>query len=170
MLRMAPLSLRNELLRELNECVEACIACALTAEDCAEECLTQRENGDRQWTRCFLSDLECSNMCDLTAQSLQRFTGIHLAATIALVQSCATIAAICGEECSAIENRHDICSQCLTVCKAVQTTCNALLAVLPSVAKTGLFGLPSSSLNAKGTPFTDEELGNEHRTILEYLE
>jgi hypothetical protein len=100
---------KNEtLISALNDCASACARCATACLD---------EEHVKMMTACIKLDLDCADICKVTASFLARGSvhGKHL------LKECAEICRACGDECS----KHDMdhCQQCAEACRRCEEAC-----------------------------------------------
>ena len=96
----------------LNECAAAC-------NHCATACLEEQDV--QMLTRCIKLDLDCADICTLTATFLARGSehAMHI------MKECAEICNACAEEC---EKHSDMehCQECADVCRRCAEECSAM--------------------------------------------
>ena len=73
MLRTYPKSLGNVDERALARCIDACVECAQACTACADACLS--EEMVAELTKCIRTNLDCADLCAVTARVLSRHTG-----------------------------------------------------------------------------------------------
>jgi len=69
--------------------------------------------------RCIATDMDCADICALTARLLAR--GSEHASH--LLRECAEICNICGDECEKHAGHHDHCRECAEVCRRCAEAC-----------------------------------------------
>ncbi|HNR54196.1 MAG TPA: four-helix bundle copper-binding protein [Flavobacteriales bacterium] len=96
--------------------------CVAASETCADRCLDEKEI--RKMTTCIRTDLDCADMCTLTARYLAR-NSPHLSGVL---EQCIAICQACEAEC----RRHDMdhCRTCADACAACKAACMTYLAQL----------------------------------------
>ena len=96
----------------LNNCAPECSHCAMA---CLEE------DDVNMMTRCIKLDIDCADVCRLTASLLARGSehGIHL------LKECAEICDACAEECEK-HSHMEHCKYCAEVCRHCAEECSAM--------------------------------------------
>jgi len=100
-------------------CIDACIACAITCEHCATECL--REDDVKMMVRCIELDRECASVCRSAAE-LMSMGGSH---ATRLCSVCADICDACARECEIHDIEH--CQECAEECIACAEECRKMV-------------------------------------------
>jgi len=103
---------------DFDDAALACNTCADACDRCAAACLAEPDV--QRLTRCIGLDLDCAQVCRLTAALLRRASPFE-AAACAL---CAQICDACGAECSHHDMDH--CRACASACKACADACRRL--------------------------------------------
>lgn len=108
----------QDTLARFADCIAACHACAVACHHCAASCL--QEPHVHEMTRCIGLDLDCAQVCQVTA-ALMAGGGDRVAA---LCRVCADICNDCAQECA----RHDMdhCQQCAEACRLCATQCETM--------------------------------------------
>jgi hypothetical protein len=110
----------------LVECIEACIACASACIACAEACPGERDVTDAAGP--IRTNLDCIDLCELTAWALARRTAHGWNLPRALLQACATA---CAEHADRSDHSSATGSAqrvaCATACRLCATSCRDLL-------------------------------------------
>ncbi len=112
----------------LAECIAACVECAQACTACADACLSEEMVADL--TTCIRTNLDCADMCTTTARVLSRHTGYDADLTRAVLQACAQVCKLCGDECSKHAEMHEHCRVCAEACRRCEEACNRVLAAL----------------------------------------
>jgi hypothetical protein len=99
------------LLQMLSECVAECNHCAVA-------CL--QETDVKTLERCIRLDLDCSEICQLTAGYVAR--GSELLNR--LLEECAEICNICADECAKHGHHMEHCKRCAEVCRRCAEACS----------------------------------------------
>ncbi len=104
-------------MKNMKECIDACLACAIACENCATACLN--EHDVQMMKNCILIDRDCADVCSLTARLLARESkhGEHLA------KECREICLACAAECDKHDNDH--CKKCAEACRKCAEACAA---------------------------------------------
>ncbi|MBL1065099.1 four-helix bundle copper-binding protein [Streptomyces sp. 7-21] len=110
----------------LARCIAECERCAQACTMCADSCLSEENVEDL--ARCVRLDLDCADVCDITARLLSRHTGHESRIARAQLQACAVACATCAEECERHAAAHEHCRFCAEACRACETACRDLIA------------------------------------------
>ncbi|NYH42965.1 hypothetical protein HNR22_002692 [Micromonospora jinlongensis] len=105
----------------LTDCAQACTACA-------DACLSEDMVADL--TKCIRTDLDCADICTITARVLSRHTGYDANLSRSLLEACATACRSCGDECARHADMHEHCRICADACRACERACRDLLATM----------------------------------------
>jgi uncharacterized protein DUF326 len=110
----------------LVEGIRACFDCAQACTACADACLGERQV--QRLTRCIRLNLDCADVCVTTGRLLSRQTAFEPSVGRALLQACAQICAVCGDECEQ-HGQHGMehCRVCAEACRRCEQACNTLL-------------------------------------------
>jgi len=108
------------------EALNALEACAAACTSCADACLGEPENLD-QLRRCITTDLDCADVCSVTARLLMRQTDAPNDLIHAQLHACVLACQLCAEECEQHAGMHDHCRICAETCHHCQERCNFLL-------------------------------------------
>jgi hypothetical protein len=128
MLESYPRSLDGINRTALQKCIDACVACAQACTACADACLSEGfVNGLR---KCIRTDLDCADVCEATSRVLLRHIGYDARLTRAVLQACATVCHVCGDECASHADMHEHCRVCAEACRHCETACQELIAAL----------------------------------------
>lgn len=99
----------QELMNALNNCAAEC-------NHCATACLDEEDV--KMLTRCIKLDMDCADICQLTASYVARGSE-H---TNHLLKECAEICEACAEECE--KHAHmEHCSKCAEACRHCAEVC-----------------------------------------------
>ncbi|MBS8241530.1 four-helix bundle copper-binding protein [Marinobacter lipolyticus] len=104
----------------LNACIAACSRCAATCDYCSVACL--EEDNVKEMVRCIRLDVDCANVCRLTAGALARES--ECLSTMA--RACAEVCQACGDECGKHDHTH--CQDCARACKECAELCRDIAA------------------------------------------
>jgi hypothetical protein len=110
--------------QSLAECIDACLNCELSCVVCADACLGEREV--EALRRCIRLNLDCADVCGVTARSLSR----QLQADDmlrALVEACARACSRCEVECRRHASMHEHCRLCAATCRRCAECCREAL-------------------------------------------
>ncbi|GAB7044677.1 MULTISPECIES: four-helix bundle copper-binding protein [Catenuloplanes] len=108
--------------------IDALIDCAAACTACADACLS--EDTVAELTKCVRTNLDCADICGVTARVLSRHTGYDANISRALLEACATACAACADECGGHAGMHEHCRVCADACRACERACRDLLAVM----------------------------------------
>jgi len=112
--------------RAVAEAVELMLECTQTCTACADSCLSEEDVAEL--AKCIRTDLDCADICDVTARVLSRHTGYDANITRAQLQSCAQACSACAAECERHADHHEHCRVCAETCRRCAEACRALLA------------------------------------------
>lgn len=105
-------------------CIEACNACADACDHCATACL--QEQDVKMMARCIALDMDCAQICRLTASCMARGSEfVH-----AMCQLCAEICEACGDECAKHPMGH--CQECAQACRRCAAECRRMAGMQPA--------------------------------------
>jgi hypothetical protein len=104
--------------QRLQSCIDACNACADACNRCAVACLFEANRNDL--ARCIHLDMDCAEICRLTAGYVARGSELldHVTAL------CNDVCEVCAAEC----RRHpmDHCRRCAEACSLCAEECRRL--------------------------------------------
>jgi hypothetical protein len=110
--------------KQMQSCIDACLACAIECEQCATACLNEKEPG--MLLRCITLDRECAEACYASAK-LMAIGGEHAAI---FCHACAELCDACADECEKhAENGMDHCRKCAEVCRRCTEECRSMAEV-----------------------------------------
>ena len=108
-----------ETLQALATCFETCTACA-------DACLGEPDHLEHL-RRCIRLNLDCADVCAVTARLLTRQTETPNELVHAQLHACIVACSACGEECEQHAELHDHCQICADACRHCLRRCNFLL-------------------------------------------
>jgi hypothetical protein len=77
------------------------------------------------------NNLDCADLCEVTARVLSRQTGYEANLTRSVLQACAMACKACGDECGHHgEMGMQHCAVCAGACRRCEQACNELLGAL----------------------------------------
>ncbi|MGP3969590.1 four-helix bundle copper-binding protein [Streptomyces sp. 6N223] len=126
MLRTNPAGLGTIDRDTLARCIHECDRCAQTCTACADACLS--EERVEELALCIRLDLDCADVCDITARLLSRQTGHQPEIAFAQLQACLVAVSACARECERHAALHEHCRICAEACRACERACGELLA------------------------------------------
>lgn len=109
-------------------CIEACQTCAQSCSACADACLS--EDSVAELTRCIRSNLDCADVCEVTARVLSRHTGYDAKTARSVLETCAALCKACGDECATHAGHHEHCRVCADACRRCEQACRELIGSL----------------------------------------
>lgn len=101
-------------------CIKACNECAAACDHCSTACLAEQDVG--MMARCITLDMDCAQVCRLTAGVLARNS--ELARQVCAL--CAEICKECADECA--RHMHDHCQECAQFCRFCAEECRKIAA------------------------------------------
>jgi hypothetical protein len=105
----------------------------LTCTSCADACLG--EKGVQNLVRCIRLNLDCADICAVTARLLTRQTEPPLALLRRQLEVCEAACQACEAECDQHAHHHEHCRVCAEACRRCAEACHALLPEVPADAK-----------------------------------
>lgn len=110
--------------QKFQECINACLECAIECEHCATSCL--QEDNVKMMANCILLDRDCADICFLTAQLLARGSkhGEHM------MKECAEVCEKCAEECEKHASHMEHCKVCAEACRKCAEECKSMVSQL----------------------------------------
>lgn len=103
-------------------CIDACLACAVTCENCATACLHEKDV--KMLVECIDLNRQCSVVC-IAASRLMAIGGYH---ATHLCAECAEVCDACAAECD--KHAHmEHCKNCAAECRRCAAACRAMIAV-----------------------------------------
>lgn len=116
--------------RALTDAIQAAVDCAQACTACADACLGESEHLN-ELVKCIHLNLDCGDICEVTARELSRQTHFTPNHARSLVQACADACRECAEECEKhAEMGMEHCRVCAEACRRCEEACNALLSSL----------------------------------------
>jgi hypothetical protein len=99
-----------------SDLIKQLLNCAIICEMCKTACLSEKEV--TMMKGCIALDIDCADICILTARLLQRNSpvGHHL------LTSCEEICRLCAEECKK-HNHIQHCKECADACQKCADAC-----------------------------------------------
>jgi hypothetical protein len=112
----------------LARAIEELIDCAQTCTACADACLSEPDIDPLR--KCIRSDLDCADICDVTARVLSRHTGYDANTTRTQLQACIQACTSCADECDKHAAMHEHCRICAETCRRCAEACQSLLSAM----------------------------------------
>ena len=105
--------------QKFQECIEACLDCAIECERCSAACL--KEQDVKMMVKCIQLDRDCADICTVAARLLARVSkhGIHM------MKECAEVCDKCAEECEK-HGQMEHCKVCADACRKCAEECRNL--------------------------------------------
>lgn len=114
----------TNVLNALSLCVQICTSCA-------DACLDEGDHVTKL-RRCIRTDLDCADVCAVTARLLTRQTETPNELIHAQLHACVLACQLCADECELHASMHDHCRICAETCRHCQERCNFLLGEISS--------------------------------------
>lgn len=109
---------------QLVDCIEACIDCAQACTACADACLS--EDNVAELKRCILLDLDCADLCEVTARLLIRVSPGSEQLRVSTLMACQLACQMCADECEKHQAHHEHCRQCAEACRTCAEACGRM--------------------------------------------
>lgn len=109
----------------LVQAIQSIATCGDVCTACADACLGEEMVAELK--RCIRLNLDCADICHTTARVLTRMVEPDRQVIQSLLQTCATICQVCGQECASHAQMHEHCRVCAESCRACEETCRGLL-------------------------------------------
>jgi hypothetical protein len=110
---------------EVAAAIDACLKCVQTCTTCADANLVE-DDVDELLT-CTALCLNCTNVCEVTAQVLSRPARWDHVVAHRLLQACVRTCTTSAEECARHADHHRHCAICEEACRACLDVCTQLL-------------------------------------------
>jgi hypothetical protein len=110
------------------DCIEACSACAQACTICADACLSEEQHL-QQLVSCIRLNLDCADVCRVTAQLLTRPSHRDAPALQAQLEACIQICRACADECAGHTSMQH-CKICADLCRKCVEACEVMAAAL----------------------------------------
>ena len=111
--------------------IDAASACAVACSSCASACLS--ESDPAQMAQCERDDLDCADLCGVTARHLARLNSSDKQLTLSVLAACIEACVQCAGSCSAHAGHHEHCRLCEQACNRCEQACQALLDAIKAV-------------------------------------
>lgn len=116
---------RGNVNQALIEAIEASYECAQTCTSCADACLA--EEMVAQLRQCIRLNLDCADICAVTATLGNRRTGSDEEVIRKMLDACVTVCRLCAEECARHASKHEHCRICADSCRRCEMACQKAL-------------------------------------------
>lgn len=113
------------------DAIDAASACVGVCSACASACLS--EDNPAQMATCVRDDLDCADICGVTARHLARLNASDKQVTLSLLATCIQACVQCAGSCAAHSEHHEHCRLCEQACRRCETACQALVDALRAV-------------------------------------
>lgn len=110
--------------RALASAIDACMECSQACTACADACLS--EDMVAELKKCIRTNLDCADICEITARMLSRHTEYDANMTRAQLQACIQACTSCADECSK-HSQHEHCNVCAQASRRCQQACENLI-------------------------------------------
>ncbi len=127
MLKSAPQKLTVDA-QLVADAIDAASACAVVCTSCASACLSEDHPGEM--ARCVRDDLDCADLCEVTARHLARLNASDKKLTLAVLAACIEACKQCAASCAPHADHHEHCRLCAQACSTCEQACQALLDAL----------------------------------------
>jgi hypothetical protein len=113
------------------EAIDAASACAVVCSACASACLSEPDAA--QMAQCVRDDLDCADLCGVTARHLARLNASDKQLTLAVLAACIEACVQCAGSCAPHREHHEHCRLCEQACNRCESACQALLDAIKAV-------------------------------------
>lgn len=107
----------------MNDCIEACLACAKTCTETVSHCLSM--GGEHAKPAHIALLLSCAEICQTSANAMLR----GAQGSAAICGACAEICRRCAESCESLGKDPGM-KRCAEACRACEKTCTAMAATM----------------------------------------
>jgi hypothetical protein len=111
--------------------IDAANDCAVVCSACASACLSEEDPG--AMARCVRDDLDCADLCAVTARHLSRLNASDKQLTLSVLAACIESCVQCAASCAPHREHHEHCRLCEQACNRCEQACQALLDALKAV-------------------------------------
>lgn len=105
------------------DAIDAASHCADVCTACASACLSE----EMDMTQCIRDDLDCADICTVTARHLARLNASDRQLTQAVLAACIEACVQCAGSCAPHAAHHEHCKLCMEACQRCESACQALL-------------------------------------------
>ncbi len=113
------------------EAIDAASACAVVCSACASACLSESDPGSM--AQCIRDDLDCADLCGVTARHLARLNASDKQLTLTVLAACIEACVQCAGSCAPHRDHHEHCRLCEQACNRCEAACQALLDAIKAV-------------------------------------
>ena len=111
--------------------IDAANACVVVCSACASACLS--EDDPASMAQCVRDDLDCADLCGVTARHLARLNASDKQLTLSVLATCIEACVQCASSCAPHREHHAHCRLCEQACNACEQACQALVDALKAV-------------------------------------
>ncbi len=111
--------------------IDAASECAVVCSACASACLSEPDAGSM--AQCVRDDLDCADLCGVTARHLARLNASDRQLTLAVLAACIEACVQCAGSCAPHRDHHEHCRLCEQACNRCEAACQALLDAIKAV-------------------------------------
>ena len=111
--------------------IDAANDCAVVCSACASACLSEDHPGEM--AVCVRDDLDCADLCGVTARHLARLNASDKQLTLSVLAACIEACVQCAASCAPHREHHEHCRLCEQACNRCEAACQALLDALKAV-------------------------------------
>jgi uncharacterized membrane protein len=108
--------------------VQAAAECMLTCTTCADACLEEESVAEQR--RCIRLNLDCADICAVTARLIARPGAQDQALLRAQLEACAAACRACAAECEEHADHMEHCRVCAEACRACADACDRMKGAL----------------------------------------
>jgi len=105
--------------------IDAANDCATACSACASACLSEPDPG--AMATCIRDDLDCADLCGVTARHLARLNASDKQLTVSILAACIEACVQCAGTCAAHADHHEHCKLCAEACRRCKEACRVLL-------------------------------------------
>jgi hypothetical protein len=127
MLKSAPQPLTVDV-QLVADAIDAASDCAVVCSACASACMS--EDHAEQMATCVRDDLDCADVCGVTARHLARLNASDKQLTLSVLAACIEACVQCAGSCASHRDHHEHCKLCEQACRAGESACQALVDAL----------------------------------------
>jgi hypothetical protein len=113
------------------EAIDAASACSVVCSACASACLSEGDPG--AMATCIRDDLDCADLCEVTARHLARLNASDKQLTLSVLAACIEACVQCAGSCAPHADHHEHCRLCESACRRCESACQALVDALKTV-------------------------------------
>ncbi len=111
--------------------IDAASDCAVVCSACASACLSEPDVASL--AQCVRDDLDCADLCGVTARHLARLNASDKQLTLTVLAACIEACVQCAGSCAPHRDHHEHCRLCEQACNRCEAACQALLDAIKAV-------------------------------------